>query len=260
MQINKTNIVITGAASGIGLAVLKELLKYDCKIIAADRSAEHLEKVTVAHIDKVTSFVGDLSNPEQIDQLFDFAVKSMGSIDLFIANAGFAYYEQLNATDWQHLEQIFRVNTLSPIYSLLKMRQINKHSNWKTVMVSSAMAEWTVPGYTVYAATKAAINRFAEGYKFDHSGNHLMVVYPIATRTRFFETAGKRIPTAFPVQSAELVARKIVSGILHDHRKVYPSLLFRGILIINRLLPFIKPVYQNIEFRKLRKWLNSKPS
>ena len=117
------------------------------------------------------------------------------------------------------------------------------------------MAEWEVPGYSVYGSTKAAIHRFAEGYRFDDPGKHLMVVYPIATRTKFFETAGKRIPVAFPVQSAESVARKVIRGIRDDKRKVYPSVLFRSILVINRLLPFIKPVYQAIELRKFKSWL-----
>ncbi len=260
MDINKTNIVLTGAASGIGLAILQELIKFDCKIIAADKNAEHLEKVTLSHIDKVTPFVGNLSIPEQVDQLFEFALTSLGSIDLFIANAGFAYYEQLSHSDWSHLEQIFRVNTISPIYSILKMARLNPHKKWKTVMISSAMADWAVPGYSVYGATKAAIQRFSEGYRFDNNANNLMVVYPIATRTNFFETAGNQIPLAFPVQSARSVARKIINGIRHDKRRVYPSGLFRIILIINRFLPFIKPVYQRIEFGKLKKWLKLNPS
>ncbi len=255
MEINKTGIILTGAASGIGSAILNELLKFDCKIIAADRNAEALEKITLSGIDKVIPFVGDLSNPDQINLLFDFAGQSLPSIDLFIANAGFAYYEQLKGADWSHLETIFKTNTLSPIYSLMKMAELTHATPWKTVMVSSAMAEWEVPGYSVYGSTKAAIHRFAEGYRFDDPGKHLMVVYPIATRTKFFETAGKRIPVAFPVQSAESVARKVIRGIRDDKRKVYPSVLFRSILVINRLLPFIKPGYQAIELRKFKSWL-----
>lgn len=256
MEINRTRIVLTGGASGIGSAILRELIRFNCKIIIADRNAAQLEKVTLSYMDKVIPFVGDLSNPDQVDQLFDFAITTLGSVDLFIANAGFAYYEQLKGPDWLHLEQIIRINTLSPIYSLLKMQQMNLHKNWKTVMISSAMAEWAVPGYSIYGATKAAIHRFAEGYAFDNPGRNLLMVYPIATRTCFFETAGKDIPKAFPVQSAEWVARKIIKGILRDRLHVYPSRLFRIILIINRLLPFIKPVYQSIEFRKLKHWLS----
>ena len=260
MEINKTGIILTGAASGIGSAILNDLLKFDCKIIAADRNAEALEKITFSGIDKVIPFVGDLSNPDQINQLFEFAGQTLPSIDIFIANAGFAYYEQLRGADWSHFENIFRTNTLSPIYSLMKMAELNQDKPWKTVMISSAMAEWEVPGYSVYGATKAAIHRFAEGYRFDDVKKHLMVVYPIATRTKFFETAGRGIPVAFPVQSAESVARKIISGIRSDKRKIYPSLLFRTILIINRVLPFIKPVYQAIEMRKFRNWLSRLPA
>lgn len=260
MDITSCRIVLTGAASGIGQAILYELLKFDCKIIAADRNPEQLEQVTLEHINQVTPFIGDLSIPDQVDQLFDFSMNAMGSIDIFIANAGFAYYEQLTKADWSRLEKIFRINTLSPVYSLLKMQELNRDKPWKTVMISSAMAEWPVPGYSVYGATKAAIHRFAEGYQFDNAGNHLMMVYPIATRTKFFETAGKRIPKAFPVQSAASVARKIIRGIKHDKRKVYPSGLFRSILVINRILPFIRPAYQSFEFAKFRKWLKSNPS
>jgi uncharacterized protein len=257
MDINKSGIILTGAASGIGLALLTELLKFDCKIIAADRNAEQLEKVSLPHMDRVIPFVGDLSNPDQLDLLFEFAVQSLGSVDLFIANAGFAYYEQLKGANWSHIEQIFRINTLAPVYSLMKMNDLNPDKPWKTVMISSAMAEWAVPGYSVYGATKAAIQRFADGYRFDNPGNHLMVVYPIATRTGFFAAAGKNVPLAFPVQPAEKVAKKIIKGILHDRRKVSPSVLLQIILIINRLLPFIKPAYQAFENTKFRKWLNS---
>jgi uncharacterized protein len=260
MHIEKARVVVTGAASGIGLAILKELLKLDCKIVAADKNAEQLEKITLSAFDKIIPFTGDLASPDQIDQLFDFAIATLGSIDLFIANAGFAYYEQLGEPDWNHIDKIFRINSLSPIYSLMKMQRLNSGNPWKTVMVSSAIAEWAVPGYTVYGATKAAISRFAEGYRFDHPGRNLMVVYPIATLTNFFETAGKEIPVAFPVQSPEKVARKIIRGILRDRRTVYPSKLFPFILAVNRFLPFIKPAYQSAELGKFRKWLKSNPS
>jgi short-subunit dehydrogenase len=260
MHVERTRVVLTGAASGIGLAILKELLKLDCRIVAADKNAEQLEKVTLSAFDQVIPFTGDLSGSDQIDQLFDFATSTLGSIDIFIANAGFAYYEQLGEPDWNHIDKIFRINSLSPIYSLMKMQRLNPGNPWKTVMISSAIGEWAVPGYAIYGATKAAISRFADGYRFDHSGNNLMVVYPIATRTNFFETAGKDIPEAFPIQSAEKVARKIIRGIRHDRRHVYPSKLFLFILTVNRFLPFIKPAYQSVEHGKFRKWLKSNPS
>ena len=260
MEINQAHIIITGAASGIGFSILEELLNFDCKIVAADKNAELLEEVTSSHRDKVTPFAGDLANPDKVDQLFDFALHSLGSVELFIANAGFAYYEQFMEADWSHLELIFRINTFSPIYSLMKMGQLISGKRWKTVMVCSAMAEWALPGYSVYSATKSALHRFAEGYRFESSENHLMVVYPIATRTAFFETAGRHIPLPFPVQSPETVAKKIIKGILDDRQKLFPSALFSTVFAVNRIFPFIKRLYQYIEFRKLKIWLHTDPS
>jgi len=260
MDISDKGIVLTGAASGIGLALLQALVRCNCRIVAADRDEPALIRAVSAFGGSVHAFTCDLSIDKDVDRLFDFAENALGEIDIFIANAGFAYYEQLDRPDWDHLEKIFRVNTLSPIYALLKMNQRPHRGKWKTVAVSSAMAEWAVPGYSLYGGTKAALHRFAEGYRFEGASGSLAVVYPIATRTRFFEQAGKGIPMAFPLQRAETVANAIIRGIRRDSRKIYPSTLFRAIFFINRLLPFIRPVYQQMEYRKFRNWLKANPS
>ncbi len=261
MEINHTNIIVTGAASGIGHCLVNELLNFDCKIIAADINAELLNKVTSSYTDKVKPYVCNLANPDHIDQLFETSINLYGSVDIFIANAGFGYYEQLKEGEWSRLEQIFRVNTISPIYSLLKMNKINSGKPWKTVILCSAMAEWNIPGYTLYSTTKTAIHRFADSYKFDNSNNNLMTVYPIATRTKFFEKAGgNSMPIPFPVQSPETVAKKIIKGVLEDKRKLYPARLFRSIVMINRILPIIKPLYQLHEQQKQKEWLKTNHS
>ncbi len=260
MDISNRRIVLTGAASGIGLALLQALVRENCRIVAADRDGKALALAVAPFEKQVSSIICDLSVPAEVDSLFDFAVKTLGAIDIFIANAGFAYYERLQIPDWDHLESIFRVNTLSPIYALLKMNELRHNGPWKTVIVSSAMAEWAVAGYSLYGGTKAALQRFADGYRFEGRQGSLAIVYPIATRTKFFEKAGKGIPVAFPLQRAETVASSIVTGIRKDRRHIYPSSLYRVMHFLNRILPFIRPLYQHLESRKFKKWLESSPS
>jgi len=108
MEIDRKNIVITGASSGIGYSILKACLDFDCKIIAAGQNCERLEELATPYKERVFPFSGNLGDPFHLDRLFEYAISTLGSIDIFIANAGYAYYESAEEADWSHIEQIFR--------------------------------------------------------------------------------------------------------------------------------------------------------
>ena len=128
MKINNKRIVLTGAASGIGRALLQLLAGYQAQIVVADVNQAALQTT----IDTLTSknatlipFIADLSQQQNVDTLFDFAVEKMSGIDLFIANAGYAYYEKIQKPDWEHIARIYQLNVFSAIYSAEKMKALN---------------------------------------------------------------------------------------------------------------------------------------
>ncbi|MEL7236755.1 MAG: SDR family NAD(P)-dependent oxidoreductase, partial [Chloroflexota bacterium] len=201
----------------------------------------------------VNPFVCDLSTQSGTDQLFAHALATMSGIDIFIANAGFAYYEEANDPDWEHLAAIYRVNVFSPFYSIMKMNQINPENPYLTVLTASTMAHWGLPGYALYASTKSALDRFAEAYRMEKPAHaHLMVVYPIGTRTGFFDQSGA--PEPFPLQAPQQVARAVVRGIQRDRKAVYPSPAWIAVASLNRIIPVFKPLVQHINLRLFRKW------
>lgn len=255
MQIKGKRIVITGAGSGIGQAILCEVLKYkDVKVVAADLTGENLR----VNDERVSFFTGDLSFREKIDELIDYALKQMGGIDIFFANAGFAYYEKIDKPDYSHIENIFRVNVFAPVYIAEKMEAINKGQQYKIVITASAMAKLPLPGYALYSSTKAAVDSFFDAYRFEKEDKKcICLVYPIATRTNFFARAGENIPVPFPVQKADTVARKIIKGVEKDKSEVYPSSLFK---FINRYLPFVLPLYKVYMNKKFKDYLRSMAS
>ncbi|MCB9076388.1 MAG: SDR family NAD(P)-dependent oxidoreductase [Anaerolineaceae bacterium] len=252
-------IVLTGAASGIGRALLNRWSSRPLRILAVDIDGQPLAATVQALATApaaITPLVLDLSTPENVDRLFDEAVKALGSIDLFMANAGFAYYEQLDLADWSRLERIFRVNVFSPIYAAVKMKQLNSSRPYKVVMTASAMAYLALPGYAVYAGTKAALHRFAEGYRLElDDPDRLALVYPIATRTHFFAAAGPSIPVPWPAQAADPVARAIISGIEQNRRAIYPSRLLATYLFLERFFPALGAVVQWPDRWKFKRWL-----
>jgi len=162
------------------------------------------------------------------DALFDFACRQMGNIELYIANAGFAYYEQIGQADWQRIEKIYQVNVFAPLYVAQKMRELCGEQPYAVCITASSMAHVGIAGYALYASTKAALHRFAESYRAELPPQaRLSLVYPIATRTAFFaNAAAKQAPVLFPTQKAATVARAIMRGIARGQCSVYPSRLF----------------------------------
>ncbi|MDX1994808.1 MAG: SDR family NAD(P)-dependent oxidoreductase [bacterium] len=250
MRLENKRIVLTGAASGIGYALAEDLARLPVRLLLVDRDPLDLSGLKNVKAE-IFCFTGDMGDPAEVDQLFADAVQQMGGIDLFIANAGFAYYERINQSDWHHMETIFKVNVLSPLYAVTKMRELNSANPYRVVITASAMAHMAIPGYAYYAATKAALHRFADAYRLElpaHGG--LTLVYPVATRTNFFRTGS---PIPYPSQSPRFVARRILSGIRRDANAVYPATQFWLSLPLIRLVPLAGRLYQRFYARYLPK-------
>jgi uncharacterized protein len=253
MQLDGRKIILTGAASGIGRALLEKLCVSPVKILAVDRDSSGLGETRQQDRARVVPHTCDLGRPEAVDELFARAETEIGIPDLFIANAGFAYYEKIEHADWEHIEHIYRVNVFSPLYALEKMRLLNAGRPFKVVITASAMSFLGIPGYALYSSSKAALHRFADAYRYELDDPHsLALVYPIATRTAFFQAASEQVaPLPWPSQTPEQVADAILYGIRRDQTTIHPSLVFRIFMAI----PFLPRLEQVIEAWRLRKWL-----
>jgi len=254
MDIRGKRIVLTGGASGIGLELLHMLTTFEgVQIVVADLNAQNIPRDT----ERAYPFTCDLTQAAQVDALFDYAQETLGGIDIFIANAGFAYYEQIERADWSRIEKIYALNVFSPIYSAQKMHE-RYQRDYLMVMTASAMSYLAVPGYTLYASTKAALDRFAEAWRLEPNkrGARLAVVYPVATRTKFFQAANhKPAPVPFPSQTARHVARQIVEGILRDRETIIPSATFALMLQFERFVPGLRWFTQKIYAMQFQRWL-----
>jgi len=259
MQLDGKHIVVTGAASGIGQALVTQFATQANQILATDIDADHLQIAAQAWDSfpaTIHSLQGDVSTEQGIDQLFEESIRLMGHIDLFIANAGFAYYEALTEPDWTHLQKIFDLNTLSPIYNTLKMQQLYSEKSYRVVVTASSMAHYGLKGYALYSASKAALHRFAESHRqtLPHA-EMLTLVYPISVRTNFFRSAAKNpAPTIPPSQTADYVARQIIKGIEHDKATIHTSRIFQLTLIMERVFPPIRWIIKAIHAWGFNRW------
>ncbi|MDO4847578.1 MAG: SDR family NAD(P)-dependent oxidoreductase [Clostridiaceae bacterium] len=255
-MITNKNIVLTGASSGIGLEVLKLLIQGEGnKILAVSRTAE--EKLA-GFSDKVIPFSCDVGSAEGVDKIFEKADEVFGGekIDIFYANAGFPYYEQFNYTDWDRVKKMFDTNTFSPIYTYAKYLNYLSGRDGILAITVSAIGQMAMPGYAVYSATKFALHGFQQAVRIEKPKNlQLTCLYPVATDTNFFKVANdKEFEKPFPVQTPDVVARKMVKGIEKGKKQVSPCVLFAVSKVLMGVCPPVRTVYWKLENNKLERF------
>ena len=258
-MIQHKTIVITGASSGIGKAMLEMLAdpRNDNRIVAASRS---IGKLT-GFGENVTLFPCDLSAPEGVDALFDKAEALFDKIDVLICNAGAPYYERYDYEDWERIERIFRLNTFSPMYSYSKYLNHLNGREGRLVYTISAMGEMALPGYALYASTKFAMKGFQQAIRVESPKNlKITCVYPVSTKTNFFEVggAGHKVEQPFPVQTAEAVAKAAIRGVERGKKQVYPCPVYLPSRFLMNLLPPVRTLYRKAQHNMLLRFLERK--
>lgn len=254
MDLSGKNVVLTGANSGIGFEMLLLLLSRGSRVLAADLRTDAVEALNDGN---AVPFVCDISSKEGVDALFGKAQESLGDIDVFIANAGFAYYEIMDYEDWDRVSRIFDTNAVSPIYSYQKFVRRLGERNGTFAITCSGIGIVGMPGYALYGSTKFALNGFQESLHLEKPGNvRITSLYPVAVNTGFFRSASDtEFERPYPVQEPDLVARKMIEGIEKGRKKVFPSRLFRLALVLFAVLPPIKKAYMRSERKKLDRFL-----
>ncbi len=258
-EIKGKTVVITGASSGIGKEVLDRLADpaKNNRVLATSRTIEKLK----GYGDNVTLFNSDVSKQEGVDKLFEKAESMFDKIDIVIANAGAPYYEKFDYVDWERIQNIFSLNTISPIYTYAKYLEHLKGREGQLAFTISAMGEMAIPGYALYTATKFAMKGFQEAIRHEAPSNiKLTAVYPVSTATNFFNVGGNGIDVGrpFPVQKAELVADRMISGIEKAKKHVYPCRVWKPSKLLMGIVPPVKTIYCGIEKNRLKRFVKKK--
>lgn len=255
MKLEGKRIVVTGASSGIGLALARRLLHAGAKVVGVSRSPDDIESA-LGHLG-VMAVKCDVSKPDEIDDMLQKAEELLGGIDIFVSNAGIGYYGLIGPPDWAKNENIFEVNVLSHIYILQKLTQERTEPLIFMVTIS-ALGKMVLPGFTMYDATKFALDGFVRSYRMEKPKHiKIMPVYPVATlKTGFFRKAGGTdTPMPLPPQPVGLVAWCMELGLRARARAVYTSLAFLIRCLLVRVVPVDLAVqfYEGLRFKAWRK-------
>jgi len=154
--------VVTGASKGIGAEIARQLAADGAAVVVNYASSKAGADKVVADITgkggKAVAVKADVSKPEDIKSLFAETVKAFGRVDVLVNNAGIYEFAPLEAVTPEHYHKQFNLNVLGLI---LATQEAAKHfgtNGGSVVNVSSVVSRLAIPGATVYAATKAAVD------------------------------------------------------------------------------------------------------
>jgi 3-oxoacyl-[acyl-carrier protein] reductase len=158
--------VVTGASKGIGAGIAKALGAAGAAVVVNYASDKQGAEKAVADIKakggKAVAVQGDVSKPADVKHLFEETAKTFGKLDVLVNNAGvykFVPLEQVTAEEYQRQ---FNTNVLGPLQTTREALALFGPEGGSVINISSIVSRMGIPGSTIYAGTKGALDTITQ--------------------------------------------------------------------------------------------------
>jgi len=245
-------VVITGASSGIGKALVYEFSKYNTKLVIGARSIDELNAIAAelsARGLEVLPVRTDVTSEDDCKNLVQQAVKRFGRIDILINNAGVSMRALFKDVDLKVIRHLMDVNFWGTVYSTKYALPYLLDSKGSVVGVSSIAGFHGLPGRSGYSASKFAMHGFLETLRIENlkNGLHVLIAAPgfTATNVRFSALTADGTPQGMSprdeknMMTPEEVARIIVKGIVKRRRNIIMGTEGKISVLAQRILPTV---------------------
>lgn len=169
-------LLLTGATSGIGFELLKNLVEEGNKVYAVGRNFDSINLFFGNTNDSIIQIKIDLSLISEIKNIFTIIEQNSEKLDGFINCAGFEETLPIKVSEYNNIKYIFDVNVFSTI-EILKYFALKKYSNDESsiVLISSVMGFLGQSGKLGYCSSKAAINGIVKASALELSNRKFRV-------------------------------------------------------------------------------------
>lgn len=185
---NNRVVVITGAGSGIGQALAKELASRGAQLALADVSAVGLETTRgMLGTAKTNTYVVDVADAGAVERFANSVRRDCGSASILINNAGVALHGNFEELALADFEWLFRINFWGVIHSCkFFLPLLRREPDARIVNISSVFGLIAPPGQTAYGASKYAIRGFSESLREELRKSSVSVtcVHPAGVSTK----------------------------------------------------------------------------
>jgi len=248
-NIEGSRAIVTGASSGIGREIARELARQGAQLVVVARREERLRELAEQIADqggRVELVAGDITDAETRQRALDTVRSAFGGLDILVNNAGIGAMGLFEEGDPGRVRRIMEVN----FFALVEMVRIalpllKEANNPIVVNVASILGHRGAPHSSEYSASKFAVQGFSEAIRAEFARHNIdvLVVSPGTTETEFFDnviehTGDPSWPKHAAVSAAD-VARKTVRAIRTGRHEIIPYGWGKILCWMNRLSPYL---------------------
>jgi len=171
--------IVTGASSGIGLAIARALGRESAAVVLAGRTLGPMEAAAneiAANSGKASVQQVDVRDEKQVKQLVDAAVKEFGGLDVMVNNAGINPFDNLLEGDVARWRETLETNVIGTALGCREAYRVMKDKGaGHIVNVTSVAARYAEPDSPIYAASKHAAGALTESLRVALQGKGIRV-------------------------------------------------------------------------------------
>ena len=244
-QIAGMRTIVTGASSGIGRELARQLVANKARVVAMARREERLRELAdeIGKPDHFIWIAGDVTHGEDRQRTITACKEKFGGLDALVNNAGIGALGPFVAADEARLRQVFEVNFFAPINFIREALPLLHEGRQPIVVnVGSVLGHRAVPDKSEYCASKFALHGMTDALRLElgQEGIDTLLVSPSTTDSEFFdraigEPAGNW--SRFGKMSSEAVGRKIIRAIATGRREIILSAGGNFLVWLDRLCP-----------------------
>ncbi len=241
-------VLVTGASSGIGRALARQLASQARTLILVARRVDRLEtlraELTQQHPQLAVELApADLADVGATRGLVDGLLARHGAVDVLINNAGLGDVGLFEQADEAKLLQMIHVNiTALTVLTRRLLPAMLAQKRGAILNISSGFGMAFLPGVAVYAGTKFYVTGFTESLRLELRGTGIVVTQscPGPVDTEFEAIAGnptgQKVPGWIQI-SAEQCARESLAALRRDRALVVPGFVIRSVLFLGNWTP-----------------------
>ncbi len=232
MKVEGKVAVVTGGGSGIGRALVVELVGQGARVYTVDKDGEGLEETRrLAGGDAVAIDTLDVTNRSGVYELPARVIERFGAVDALINNAGVAHPRAgIEELDEELIHLVMDINFFGTLHlTRAFIPHLKTRPEAHIANISSLVALNATAGQIMYASSKGAIKSFTQALALDLAETSVGVtlVLPGVVRSNFIENSGLQsapgeepVDAKIPQMDADEAAAKIVKGIERNNERL----------------------------------------
>jgi short-subunit dehydrogenase len=239
--------LVTGASSGIGRAIARELVCQGADVVVLARRADRLQTL-VAEIGQLgrrgCAVVGDVTDAATRLAAVRCAEEQLGGLDILVNNAGIAAAGRLDAAQPEQLRELWETNVVAVVEMTRVALPLLRRGNRPLVVnVASVLSHVAIAQMSAYCAAKFAVRGFSEALRAElfPDGIDVLVVNPGTVATEIWARAGRdESRTGWrtsPGVAPEFIAAQAVRAMRRGWHAVAPGFLTKLAILASRLFP-----------------------